>query len=346
MEYKRHSISFRRDSRVANLYLSDSGKSYELQLSEGHAHGELGLSVITSSFTFKDVMSAYVEHVLHYLQSGWFEDGSGRPFGYRQFVQASNGAQCLLPFAVNRNQALKLSRSPNYVIQNLVKGQRVLLSFGENVSCFDRNGNYLPNIRVELDKGSNIFNTVLDCQYSNSSFYLVDCIRFNGSDITDMALLDRLLLLDEHFDLLRRTGLDVSLVDFEILPDRKVDLLDAAIESNHDGVIFKESSSRYSSGRNRNWLKHMLVPTVSLIVMSTDSDSLRLGVFGVNGDAIEVARIEGSNKNVLLGDIVEVSFSSAKSKYGLSLIGVEVLGVREDVLPHQCSLAQFPGVCF
>jgi hypothetical protein len=133
-------------------------------------------------------------------------------------------------------------------------------------------------------------------------------------------------------------------------------------ESNVEGAVSKHRKSHYIPGiRSKQWLKHKLVKSAELVVMSTSrtfkpnskvlkEGSARLGVYA-NGELVRLtsASLIGKDLSIEEGDVVEVNYLYREPGERGSLVQPRITRKRWDAktasgdkMPKQCDFDQFP----
>ncbi|WP_027943010.1 ATP-dependent DNA ligase [Amycolatopsis taiwanensis] len=93
--------------------------------------------------------------------------------------------------------------------------------------------------------------------------YFFDCLHLDGADLLDAPLRERNAAL-------RRVAGE-HLMPGEIEPEDAASVLDAALDSGHEGVLVKSLDSGYAAGRRgRAWLKVKPVCTLDLVVLAAE----------------------------------------------------------------------------
>lgn len=348
MEHKLYSISFRKGTECTNLHITETAHRFGLTKTVGPAAGTFELIVLNEDVKFASAIEAFCKNVFSLLNDGWVEDGSARPLGYRSLGMSPDGSHCSLPLAVNRNQALKLLDSVDYIVQPKMPGTRMVLRLGKTTTCHDRNGNLILSSAFEHFQRLSFSEVVfLDGVVLDGYYHIFDCIHFGGIDMMDLPLIERLQVLDDYSRWIMPCSQYFALVPFFTESHQKKAFFQGALEGRFPGVLFKNSQSTYALGRvGSGWYQHLFEPSINMVVIDINPNGyLHLGLVDSDGSVFEVASSE-CNLPCGLGDVVEVGYLSARSRDGLKLIGAKVATVRADLYPHQCTISQLPGVRF
>ena len=95
--------------------------------------------------------------------------------------------------------------------------------------------------------------------------YFFDCVHLDGTDLIDAPLRDRLAALREA------VGELVIPSVVEPTPEQAGELLTAALDAGHEGVMVKSLGSTYQAGRRgRAWQKVKPVHTLDLVVLAAE----------------------------------------------------------------------------
>jgi DNA ligase-1 len=93
--------------------------------------------------------------------------------------------------------------------------------------------------------------------------YFFDCLHLDGVDLLDAPLSERNAAL--------RKVAGAHVIPGEVGVSRAAEVLEAAMEAGHEGVMVKDLASPYAAGRRgRAWLKVKPVHTIDLVVLAAE----------------------------------------------------------------------------
>lgn len=184
---------------------------------------------------------------------------------------------------------------------------------------------------------------VLDGEVIGDRFHVFDTLSHNGIDLSEQPYGVRYSALTQ---LLGSAGEEAHLGYRDSWTDAtdKADRLAALRERNAEGVVFKRSDSPYRPGRPNSGgaqLKLKFVATASAVV-TTINQRRSVGVSLLDGNhwqSVGNVTVPANQHIPCVGDVVEVRYLYA-AQVGGALYQPVLLGVRDDVEPTECVVAQ------
>lgn len=167
----------------------------------------------------------------------------------------------------------------------------------------------------------------------------------NESDSFD----ERFQALHAVFDCLPIVDGSVDLVTTAYTPDAKREMFKEAFEGGKEGVIFREVTGPYESGKRSSVLiKHKFLNTADCFVTEVGKkgkESVELSVFDANGkeQVVGNASTIGKTPKPKLDDVWEVRFLYVVSPDHPTMVQARLLRLRTDKSKPECSTEQFAG---
>ena len=208
--------------------------------------------------------------------------------------------------------------SDAWVMEEKFDGTRVCVDVhpNEGVRAWGRRGEI--QVPPQLRLGWENLQFALDGELLGDRYIVFDVLSMTSSDTRELPLLSRKKLLDIYDN----SGLRhpfVEIASFAQSPAEKVALLRAAMEQNKEGVVLKEATSTYKSGRTNCWRKFKFYKSLDAVVLSLGEaghpEAARLGlcedddVTLVNDiGGVKLPMIYQQRQNIKVGDVIEVRY--------------------------------------
>lgn len=314
-----------------------------------YAYGRRGAALSTGTKTKAPVDYATALRVFEKLvadkqSKGYTAGADGIPYLHSAKAGQVSG---LLPQLLNTLDEAEVARivgDPRWMMQEKFDGRRLMLrKVGDTVEGINKLGlvvGVASNIAEAAQRLPGDF--TLDGEAVDGTYMVFDLLSRDGIDLRRQPCGDRYRALTGLIDSASPSA-DIDLVSCWANATDKADQLIEMRARNAEGVVFKRSDAPYTQGRpNRGGaqLKLKFVATVSAMVTAVNQQR-SVGVSLLDGAAWQpVGSVTvPANQNVpALGDVVEVRYLYATP--GGALYQPVLLGVRDDVEPPECLLAQ------
>jgi bifunctional non-homologous end joining protein LigD len=183
---------------------------------------------------------------------------------------------------------------------------------------------------------------VLDGESIGNAYHAFDLLVLDGVDIRVWPYRERLAGLMNLISGVHQTV--IRFVDTAFTTEQKRTLLDRLRRDRKEGIVFKQLDAPYTPGRpngSGSQLKHKFCATLSALVAKTNPQrSVELKLRGSAGwQSCGNVTIPANHKIPAAGQVVEVRYLYAFKESGV-LYQPVYLGVREDVEPAECRVAQ------
>ncbi|WP_099020823.1 ATP-dependent DNA ligase [Mycolicibacterium palauense] len=314
------------------------------------AYGRRGGTMSTGTKTKTPVDYAAArrnfEKVLAEKRSKGYTDGeAGTPY-----LQSENAGRVsgLLPQLLNVVADADISRvvaDPLWIMQEKFDGRRLLLrKVGGDVEGINKLGLGVSVAAPIIAAAAAIpGDVVLDGEVIGDRFHVFDMLSHHGIDLREHPYGVRYSALTDLLDAAGETA-HLGYVDCWTDAADKADRLAELRERNAEGVVFKRSDSPYRPGRPNSGgtqLKLKFVATASAVV-TTINQQRSVGVSLLDGShwqSVGNVTVPANQHIPCVGDVVEVRYLYA-AQVGGALYQPVLLGVRDDVDPTECVVAQ------
>jgi bifunctional non-homologous end joining protein LigD len=313
-------------------------------------YGRRGATLSTGTKTKAPVDNASAVRIFEKLVSekrskGYTEGADGTPYLHSEKAGRVSGLLPQLLNAIDEREAVRLVGDPRWVMQEKFDGRRLVLrKVGAAVEGINKLGLVVsvaaPIAAAALELPGDF---VLDGEAIGDRFHVFDIRAWEGTDLCEQPYGDRYGVLTALLD---GAGPSAHLGYVECWTDApvKAGQLQQLLARNAEGVVFKRWDAPYRQGRPNSGgtqLKLKFVATASVVV-TTINQQRSVGVSLLNGAAWQtVGNVTvPANQNVpQVGDVVEVRYLYAAQSGG-ALYQPVLLGVRDDVEPTECVVAQ------
>ncbi|MBY0285526.1 MAG: WGR domain-containing protein [Mycobacteriaceae bacterium] len=346
-------------TKSVSLYFKSgsSDKVYHAQLeaAEGgfvvtYAYGRRGSTLTTGTKTKAPVDYAAALRVFDKLVSekqskGYTEGAGGTPYLHSEKAGRVSGLLPQLLNVIDEREAARLVADPRWVMQEKFDGRRLILrKDGAAVEGINKLGLVVsvaaPIAAAALELPGD---AVLDGEAIGDRFHVFDMRSLAGADLSEQPYGDRYSALTALIDAAgpsAHLGYVASWTDEAVKAERLEELLARKAE----GVVFKRWDAPYRQGRPNSGgsqLKFKFVATASVVV-TTINQQRSVGVSlldGGNWRTVGNVTVPANQNVPQLGDVVEVRYLYA-AQAGGALYQPVLLGVRDDVEPTECGVAQ------
>lgn len=246
-------------------------------------------------------------------------------------------------------QSIAMLRSENYAMQEKIDGERIIIvANAEGIVPFNRNGKvsnrvsqFIIEIAARLYSKSGPF--IFDGETVGETYHIFDLLNCEDQDLRMMTFRQRQKRLD-----VIATQLAFARSVLKIVPtfwehDAKVAWLQRYHDQGAEGVVLKRTDATYQHGRARDQFKCKFTATGSFVVVKKNQKaSVRLGVFTLDGELVEVGNCSIRNttmgKQIKEGGVVEVEYLYAHRDGDLTQ--ARMLSVRDELKASDCSIDQ------
>jgi len=329
----------------AQIDAADSG-GYVVNVAYGRRGGTLATGTKTKSPVDHAAALRIFHKVLSEKRSKGYTDGdAGTPYLHSENAGRVSGLVPQLLNVINEAEVGRVVADPLWVMQEKLDGRRLMLrKVGGTVEGINKLG-LVINVAAPIAAAAQTIpgDFVLDGEAIGDRFHVFDMLSHDGTELREQPYSARYGALTALLD---TAGPSAHLVYVDCWTDAadKADQLAALRTRNAEGAVFKRWDAPYRQGRPSSGgpqLKLKFVATASAVV-TTINQQRSVGVSLLDGgDWRSVGNVTvPANQNVpQLGDVVEVRYLYA-AQVGGALYQPVLLGVRDDVEPTECVVAQ------
>lgn len=248
--------------------------------------------------------------------------------------------QLLVP--IPEDKALHLIYDDNYAMQQKMNGERLLVKkSGDEITGGNKKGLQRP-INQELYNSLKSYDDMLiDGEIIGDILYVFDILSLNAKNLKNKTFYERYTILSH---LKENPYLKIVKTFFDST-SKKLEF-DRLLAAGEEGVVFKDVSSKYKSGRSSpkgaTQMKYKFYATCSCVVTSVSENkrSVSLGLLDESNTIVDMGKVTiPANHNIpKSNDIVEVRYLYAYPNG--SLFQTTYLGLRNDVDKEECLTTQ------
>ncbi|MFA5711730.1 WGR domain-containing protein [Mycolicibacterium sp.] len=343
------------EPKTASLYFrqGNSDKEYHARLESqddgfvvNFAYGRRGSSLTTGTKTSSPVEYAKAVAIFDKLVQGKQSKGytpgeDGTPY---QHTSSDRQASGLLPQLLNVAEEADVARivaDPAWCMQEKFDGRRMMLrKSGDTVEAINKLGLVVGvSAAVARAAGSIDGDFILDGEVIGDVLYAFDIFEYAGNDLREKPYHERYRILLDLIAL----NLDDAIApthNWTSQCDKRRKLAELR-DAKAEGVVFKRLDAPYSPGRPNSGgpqLKFKFVETLSALVTAVNTQrSVGLSLHGDDGlTFVGNVTIPANHDVPAIGEVVEVRYLYAAP----ALYQPVYLGVRDDILPAECVMAQ------
>ena len=341
-----------------NLFYKEGGsdKVYQASLSETKggwlvtfAYGRRGNALVagTKTATATDYASAkkiYDQLVRSKTSKGYTPDSQSAAFtGTVTSEKRDTGIRLQLLNEIDEAEVIKYINDPMYCAQEKYDGRRrVLIKSGSDIAGTNRKG-LTVEIEDSIKKDALKIgrNFKIDGEQVGDVLYAFDILELDGKDMKNKSYDDRFASLLSLFDEKHK---HISPVKTAYSCKEKRDLYDKLVKDHAEGIVFKYRQAHYTAGRPNkggDMLKFKFYSTLSAICsnINTGKRSIALALSD-KGNPVLIGNVTVYPNQEIpkIGDVVEVKYLYYFKKG--SLFQPVLLGVRDDIDPNDCTVAQ------
>lgn len=342
------------EPRTASLYFTNgsSDKEYHARLESSgdgfvvnFAYGRRGATLSTGTKTAAPVDYAKASAIFDKLVNakeakGYTRGADGTPYQHSDTDRQASGLLPQLLNVADDAHTARLVADPEWVMQEKLDGRRMMLrKSGDSVEAINKLGLLVGVPATIVDAARSVDGDfILDGEVIGDQLHTFDLLSLAGNDLRDKTYRDRYVALRA---LLAHSDGAISVVSSWGGADDKADRLNILKDSGAEGVVFKRWDAPYRHGRPNSGgtqLKFKFVETLSALVTAVNVQrSVGLSLHGADGlTFVGNVTIPANHSVPPVGAVVEVRYLYASP----ALYQPVYLGVRDDVEPPECVMAQ------
>jgi len=303
-------------------------------------------------FSLEAAQELYDSKLKSKLKDGYTEAESGVRFTNTEVGKRASGHAQQLPSPVDRQRAEQLLADDRFAMQEKANGERcsieVVGGVARGINKLGLYRNLPENVAEEMGQfGEGFF----DGEIVGTTFHAFDLLSFQGRDLRGMAFKARYAVLDDEVlvGLRRPSNSCLQVLHASFTEDGKREKLSRIVETNAEGVVFKDKDAPYEGGRSETVFKFKLVESSScLVIRQNDKRSVGLALLDAQLRPVPVGNvtIPADHPVPAEGAVVEVQYLYFNP--GGAFEQPVYLGLRSDILPEEALLSQVtrlkPGV--
>lgn len=327
----------------ARIEAADGG--YVVNVAYGRRMGTLSTGTKTKSPVDHATAVRIFDKLVSEKQSkGYTVGASGTPYLHSEQAGRVSGVLPQLLNVISDTEADRIMADPQWVMQEKFDGRRLMLrKVGASVEGINKLG-LIVGVAAPIAAAARALpgDFVLDGEVIDDTLHVFDLLSYDGFDLREQAYGDRYLTLTHLIDV-AGPATHIHYVDCWSDGHDKAEQLAQLRERNAEGVVFKRSDAPYRPGRPNSGgtqLKLKFVATISAMVTSVNQQR-SVGVSLLDGDdwrAVGNVTVPANQNRPQMGDVVEIRYLYAAD--GGALYQPVLLGVRDDVEPAECVVAQ------
>ncbi|BBN50736.1 DNA ligase [Mycobacterium avium] len=275
---------------------------------------------------------------------GYTVGDSGTPYLHSEQAGRVSGVLPQLLNVVSDTEVDRIVADPQWVMQEKFDGRRLMLrKVGVGVEGINKLG-LIVGVAAPIAAAARALpgDFVLDGEVIDDTLHVFDLLSYDGFDLREQAYGDRYLTLTHLID---GAGPAAAICYVDCWSDEhaKAEQLKHLRERNAEGAVFKRWDAPYRQGRPNSGgtqLKLKFVATISAMV-TTVNQQCSVGVSLLDGDdwtSVGNVTVPANQDRPQIGDVVEIRYLYAAD--GGALYQPVLLGVRDDVAPAECVVAQ------
>lgn len=321
------------------------GGGYVVNVAYGRRMGTLSTGTKTkTAVDHATAVRIFDKLVSEKRSKGYTVGASGTPYLHSEQAGRVSGVLPQLLNAISDTEVDRIVSDPHWVMQEKFDGRRMMLrTVGASVEGINKLG-LIVGVAAPIVAAARALpgDFILDGEVIDDTLHVFDLLSYDGSDLRDQAYRDRYRTLTHLIDG-AGTAVHIRYVDSWSDEHDKAEQLKRLREQNAEGAVFKRWDAPYRQGRPNGGgtqLKLKFVATISAMV-TTVNQQRSVGVSLLDGDdwkAVGNVTVPANQNRPQIGDVVEIRYLYAHD--GGSLYQPVLLGVRDDVEPAECVVAQ------
>ena len=344
-----------RESVTLYYCSGSSNKVYQAAIEEKNgegfvvnfAYGRRGSTLQTGAKTaapvpFEQAKKIYDKLVAEKTGKGYTPGPDGTPYAHTENEQRDSGLRCQLLNPITEAEAEKLIDDPAWWLQEKFDGKRVLVKkdWHDTVTGINRKGLTIGLPEPICQHAKRITGTfVIDGECIGDKLHAFDCLQRDGVEVSGFVYSKRLEIL---MGFIKRGAIECAPTADG--PGDKRDLFRFLKQENKEGCVFKRHDAPYIPGRPSSGgtqLKHKFYATASCIVAKINTGKRSVALMLLDGKKktnVGNVTVPANMSIPPAGSIVDVKYLYAF--LAGSLFQPVLLGVRDDINPEACTVAQ------
>lgn len=274
-------------------------------------------------------------------KGGYTESESGVRFTNTDNERAASGHEQQLCVSLDASQIGTVLTSPAWGAQQKANGERRTVRIqGDEVRGINKLGLYVNIPETWADMRA-FGNCMMDGEQVGATFYAFDLLEVEGQNLRNQAFEKRFNRLADMVLGLENVVSSTRLLALATTTLEKQKLLARLEAENHEGAVFKLLSGHYTPGRDPNSLKYKFTESSTCCVIAQNQKrSVQIGLLDDAGRMVPVGNvtIPGDVPLPVADALVEVQYLYFNP--GGAFEQPVYLGVRNDILAHEATLAQ------
>ena len=335
-----------------------SDKEYRIQIEDegngkftvnaffGRRGGNLKIAPQGNGFDLPTAEKIFTSVVNGKTKKGYKPDGNTEAAildGVRKPEDTGLRAQLLNP--ITESEAEKYLTDDAWVMEEKFDGERLMVEKKavRDTPIFANRKGQSTNVPREIEDVIKHMPSsfVLDGENVSGTFYVFDVLSSNEEDVSTLPYIERIKIRSKILD---HANGNVKEVKTYIGTKEKKEAFSIMKERGAEGVVFKKADSKYSAGRpasGGSQIKLKFWKSASCIVANhNDKSSIGLEMFE-NGRRVYVGNVtvKLNQTKPPIESVCEVKYLYVVAKGG-SLVQPELLGIRHDISPEECTTNQ------
>lgn len=333
--------------KIYNASIEDNNEGYVVNFSYGRRGSALKSGTKTNSPVTLDEAKEIFSKLI--------KEKTGK--GYKKIEGASENiilvdtnppdtttveSKCVLLNPIKENEVENYLKNDDWYAQCKFDGIRFMLAKeGDNVKSYNRRGVW-ANIPVHIYNGvQKSVEFFVDGELIGENYHVFDILSYEGKDLTELSLKERIPYLDKFFDNVKVES--IKKTEYYSGKDKKP-FYEKMLAENQEGIVFKNKDAQYYVGRPASggeYLKYKFYSTCSCVVDDVNKKrSVAIGLYkGKKFLKAGNVTIPANHEIPEKGMVVEVKYLYARKQSG-RLYQPVYLGVRQDILPNECQQDQ------
>jgi bifunctional non-homologous end joining protein LigD len=331
--------------KVYQVAIEPKGELFVVNFAFGRRGSMLSTGTKTSTpVDYEAAKRIYDKLVREKMAKGYTPGPEGTPYQHTDQEGRVTGILPQLLNPVDEKEVRRLLKDPGWCIQEKFDGKRMLLrKIGEQVTAINRKGLVigLPS-PVGVSARWISSNFIIDGECVGDVLYAFDLLEWDGEDYRPKPYHRRLVTLARLLDV--PGVVKIRLAETNTDPGNKEQMFGRLKSEKGEGVVFKRLDAPYAPGRPGSGgpaLKHKFYATLSAVVAKINAQrSVELRLLNCKG-WISVGNVTIPPNHLVppVGTVVEIRYLYG-FKESNSLYQPSYLGVRKDLEPHECIMAQ------
>lgn len=347
MQNEKTSLYQTKDStdKEYHVHLEQTDAGWVVYGRNGRRGGNLTHQAKTAApVPYDEAKKIYDALVKSKMKGGYSPDDAGVPFQGTELAQDFTGVLPQLLNPISEDQAMRLLRDDDWVLQEKDDGHRRMVSIKSPSVMVGskRNGFPVPlPMGVVTDLSSLPVATVFDGEALGPRLSIFDILELGGKNLHNMGFEQRHAILS---DAVKSTP-NVSVSPVYKGTEAKTEAFNRIKEARGEGVVFRKKTAGYSVGRPSSGgdaLKFVFYATSTFVVdkVAKGKRSVHVVVFDAAGNKVDMGKVTiPANFDIPdVGALVDVRYLYAHPNGKLHISTYR--GVRDDLDISACTQAQ------